>query len=138
MFFKVNFHTFELKDLVRFNRNIEKLRSSSEPIVDDYEEDVATSSKKALAVQAIERLEKSKNITVNDISKVGKPKPVSNAPTHLRLSTVPMNLERQKDASKDIAIINIDSLDVGNMENLKKSPVYRNRLVDVYCVPNKK
>lgn len=134
-YFKVDFSRFDLKSLPRFNSNIAKLMSSSEPIVDEYETDTEVTTKKALAAQAIDKIESDKNITVNDISKISSTKSFNNAPAHLRISTTPMNIEKHKYADKDIAIINIDSLDVGNMENLKKSPVYKDRLIDVYCVP---
>ena len=110
--------------------------SSSTPIVDDFEKDEETTTKKALAAQTIDKIEQQKNITVNNISRISATKPVDNAPAHLRISTSSMNMEKHKYADKDIAIINIDTAGVGNLENLKKSPVYRDRLVDIYCAPN--
>lgn len=136
-YFKVDFSRFELKNLNRFNINIEKLMSSSTPIVDDFEKDEETNTKKALAAQAIDKIEQEKNITVNNISRINDTnKPVNNAPVHLRISTTSMNLEKHKYANKDIAIINIDAAGIGNLENLKKSPVYKDRLADIYCAPN--
>ena len=134
-YFKVDFSKFDLKDLNRFNINIEKLMSSSTPIVDDFENDEETDTKRALAARTIDKIEQEKNITVNNISKISSSKPIDNAPAHLRISTTSMNIEKHKFADKDLAIINIDNSGVGNLDILKKSPVYRDRLADVYCAP---
>lgn len=134
-YFKVDFSRFELKNLNRFNNNIRKLMSSNIPIVDDFEVDEEVNTKTALAAQTIDKIEKEKNITVNNISKINNMKPVNNTPSHLRITTTKMNIEKNKFEDKDVAIINIDPSDIGNLNILKKSPIYRDRLIDVYCVP---
>lgn len=152
-YFKVDFSNFELKDLNRFNINIKKLMSDTEPVVDDFEKDEKENvdSKKAIAAQAIDKIEQEKNISINNISKIDTIEKDDNdsastsedkeeeiiLPNHLKITSTPISIKKHKYADKDVAIINIDSSDLGDISVLKKSPVYKSKLIDIYCAPNK-
>lgn len=136
-YFKVDFSRFEMKDLNRFRINIRKLMSFSEPIVDDFEKDIdsGTDSKKAITAKIIDKIEDNTSIKINNISNIGVAKTYDNKPTHLRITTTPLNLTKQKYACKDIAIVSINPDEVGNMSNIERSPIYKKNLIDIYCVP---
>ena len=144
-YFKIDFNKFELKNLPRLKTNLRKLMSTTEPIEDDYEIDELgndtddnisarnVDSKAAMAAKMIDKIEKSTDIKIDDVSTaVIKPENVETKTllnSHLRLEPriIPVDVPTDTKQPFGIAVIVIDPEGPDGYQKIKG--------IENYCMP---
>lgn len=138
-YFKVDFRNFDVKNLVRFRSNIEKLMSTTEAIIDDYEiddinDDNETStnsdSSKAITAKIVDTVEKGTSIKLDNIS--DGENPTESMVSHLVLNTDIVELGSN---TKNVAIISIDPNGIDGYEKLSKTILANAGKASNYCIP---
>lgn len=155
-YFTIDFNKFELKDLSRLKINLNKLMSSTEPIMDDYEASDTinddpkdnydpsrikhSDTTKAMAVKIVDRIEKNTNIKLDDISAINTAHGFDNfdfiqAP-HLKIiSKLDIN-NKSIDRENGIVIISIDPEGPEGFTRFNKSTLSAiDGVVTTYCMP---
>ncbi len=143
-YFKVDFNTFELKNLTRFRTNINKLMSDNEVIEDDYDIDEITdgaeddeistkknaNTTKALTAKMVDKIERSTDIQMDNIS--SNKKVTSDAIPHLKLSNNNIEFESNE---KNVAIITIDPEGPEGYKRISNTILAKVGKIDNYCMP---
>lgn len=142
-YFKVDFNTFDIKNITRFKSNINKLMSSNAVIEDDYDiDDIKdgtinddTSKKnidssKALTVKMIDKIERGTNIQVNNITT--NKKETDNKATHLKIMNNAIDFDSDKSS---IAIISIDPEGPEGYKRISNTVLSNLGKIDNYCIP---
>ena len=144
-YFKIDFNKFELKNLPRLKTNLRKLMSTTEPIEDDYEIDDLgndtddnisaknVDSKAAMAAKMIDKIEKSTDIKIDDVSTaVIKPENVETRTllnSHLRLEPriIPVDIPTDPKEPFGLAVVIIDPEGPDGYQKIKG--------IENYCMP---
>ena len=138
-YFKVDFKKFDIKNLTRFRSNIEKLMSSTEAIIDEYEiddinDDVEegrnSDSSKALTAKIVDKVEKGASIKLDNIS--NGENPTEMMVPHLTINND--NIELGQNV-KNIAIISLDPEGVEGYDKLSKTILANAGKASTYCIP---
>lgn len=138
-YFKVDFKNFDIKNLTRFRTNIEKLMSSTEAIVDDYEiddinDDIEgarnSDSSKALTAKIVDTVEKGTSIKLDNIS--SGETPTESMVSHLTINKDNIDLGQNV---KNIAIISLDPDGVEGYEKISKTILANAGKISTYCIP---
>ena len=153
-YFKIDFNSFELRDLNRLRTNINKLMSNSEPIEDDYDIDSLNAddnvninrknidSPKAMTAKMIDRIENNTDIKIDNISSTNiKPDVDSDGNTiktpHLSISKDPLNINISV-LSNDLGavVITIDPDGPSGYERINKNSILSHLSgITSYCKP---
>ena len=149
-YFKVDFKTFEMKNLPRFKINLRKL-TSNEPIIDDFEVDEladddkaferndvrSTHTAKAAAMHMIDRAENELGIDISDVSVISSPDKVNTPKSeHLQMNINPIKLTSA--GKNGNVIITIDPDGPNGYEKLLDGAISNLSKVGIYCMPNSK
>lgn len=154
-YFKVDFNSFELKNLARFKTNLRKLMSDTEEVVDEFEIDTINNdsnseeissvkhsdSSTAIAAKIIDRIEADTKITIDDISFIASNRPsalnsrVDYVGPHLSIGN--MSFSGSVSKEDNIAIITIDPDGPDGFHDVAKSSIYSssNKRINTYCMP---
>lgn len=152
-YFKVDFKTFEMKNLPRFKINLRKLMSN-EPVVDDFENDELadddkaferndirdTHTAKAAAIRMIDRAENELKIDISDVRSINAPVVVADKndgtpkSDHLQMSIDPIKLTSS--GKNGNVIITIDPDGPNGYDKLINGAISNLTKVGVYCMPN--
>lgn len=148
-YFTVDFNRFEVKDLARFKKNIERINGTG-PVIDEEETDDGSgttmidniddkyapktiSSKKAITAGLVDRIEFGSGIKIDDISttdtsdaKEGK---------HLSMITGPINIPAENKANS-VVVISIDPEGDKGFDKLSNTVLSTlNNKISSYCQP---
>lgn len=149
-YFKVDFKTFELKNIPRFKVNLRKL-TSNEPVVDDFEVDELaddgkafergdtrdTHTPKAAAMKMIDDAENDLKIDISDVRRISTPDKVEEAKSdHLKMKTDTIKLTSV--GKNGNVIITIDPDGPNGYDKLLDGSIGNLNKVGVYCMPNSK
>jgi len=145
-YFKVDFSTFELKNLSRFKTNLRKLMSADETVVDEFEKDTLTDDKdtdnynfdkknvdssRAIAAKIVDDIEMNSDIKLDNMKKSDKSESSEKTP-HLTLSKEPINIDAS--ANDNIAIITVTPDGYNDFQKLSTT-VLSGISADNYCIP---
>lgn len=148
-YFKVDFSTFEMKNLPRFKTNLRKL-TSNEPVIDDYEVDNLNddnynantsrniSTDRAAAINMIDKTEKDLGISIDNVSSISSADKASDnkSQTHLSISKDPIKLT--SNGKNGNIIITIDPDGPNGYDKILSGVISNLSKVSVYCMPNSK
>lgn len=147
-YFKVNFNTFELKDIPKFKINLKKLASQDkiedDDEIDDLNDDIYLNtdniqmknidSPKAMANKMIDRFETTTSVKIDTAETLLDKSAELNTTLHLKLNSNPINLGSLED-NKTIAIITVDPDGPNGFNKLSNSPLDIHD-INSYCMPN--
>jgi len=145
-YFKVDFKTFDMKNLPRFKINLRKL-TSTEPVVDDFEiDDVVdddkafersdsknTHTNKAIAIRMIDRAENELGIKIDDVSGISADKNADTNSNHLQITSNPIKLSSSGKNCNVIITIDPDGPD--GYDAMLKGAISNINKIGVYCMP---
>lgn len=145
-YFKVDFKTFEMKNLPRFKINLRKLMSS-EPVVDDFEIDNISDddkafersdsknshSAKAIAMRMIDKTETELNIKIDDVSALYNTEDKKEATDHLQISNTPIRLTSS--GKNGNVVITIDPDGPDGYDTMLKGAIVNINKLGIYCMP---
>lgn len=130
-YFTVDFSTLEFKNLARFKRNLDKLRSNTEKIVDEFEpdedneNDEDTDSKKAIAIKTIDNIERTTGMQINNVSKLNNlSKAGISDINHLVISSDKLSVNKNDDNGTVILSIDNDLLSNNSPVDISKFSKY--------------
>lgn len=161
-YFTVDFNRFEIAELARFKRNLNKLMSADLPIKDDVEAgdtinpDVKgylstepsrvkfADTSSAMAAKIIDNIEHKTSIKIDNISALGAKKREQNNKDFIKnphlsiisnsIDIVPNGIEKDN----GVVVISLDPDGPAGFERLSKTVLDTlDRSIDTYCMPNK-
>lgn len=137
-YFTVDFNKFDIKQFNRFKININKLMSSKEPIVDDFEVEDNNSTDMANVISVADNLERLTNTKIDNVSGIVKPRIKEDVGLpHLRIRKEPLSIDKSLiNKNNGIVIINVDPDGPDGYDKLNKSILSNASNITTYCMPD--